>query len=383
MASSRRGIKRSADPEAKATLSAKKLKTDTDSPNSKNTKDKQIPAESKTQSSEDNIAIICEAATCITKTLLGYGADNNWPDLVQNEGRSWVAGDYARNWLYISAKDRLALSGTHEEKTPKGQTNRFFYHSPFAEEPYPISARHKKANQSARIATGAVLAHSGSCDEHAHTLGTLLRELLPVGTPINICHFKSHTAEIMDFDHTFVVIGNVQDELRDDDSVNIENQKHNDNLLVVDAWPTQGGAIALKDFLFRKEVQNDQYLHVQTTILADGKDHLMKRVLKQKKLLHASDVTFTQSGPDAPEHHALADQKNITQQIKPYSLDEIRKSDGTYTSRTIADNYQMHPETKAKIQEILQTHPLLKQEIDSIQTELQSAGVKRRLGTNL
>lgn len=312
--------------------------------------------------------LTASAISQITKALLGFGTDNNFPDVQQSEGRSWHAGLFGKRWQYISAKDRLNIYKKPSQKIPK-HSKRSFYHIPFEEEPDT-----QKFNHIARVATGAILARSGSCDEHSFVAAMLLRQFLPNGTTINICHFQSE--DNVDFPHSFVVIGKIEDD------TSVSGKIKNENLIVVDPWPITGGAVRLKDYIFRNQTNGNYFLKAEATFTADNKDHIIKRVKKQKNLLKKIPENLTLSGFQDPnlKYHKLEDQKDIATKIKAIPLAEISKVD-MYTYTTIAEGYKDPPGTAETVKKMLDFFPDLKEEIESVTQDLTKAGVKKRLGT--
>jgi hypothetical protein len=314
-----------------------------------------------------NIPDICAAAVRITKGLLGYGAENNWTDVLNSEGRSYSAGSYRRNWLYISAKDRLnqdgnSLDSDECKEADKSQNKNYFFYSPKFETP------DAKSNFLARKAASAVMAHTGACDEHAYVLAMLLRHLLPIGTPINICAFKN---DITDDDvlHTFVVVGHVQSEKAELSRAELKKYQANDMQLAVDAWPILGGVVKMRDFWLRQNSYSDKSerailsLRIDHKLVADGKDHLIKRVLKQRVLLAASqdeklNLSFNQSG-SCFYSSDLKTQKNITAHIKPVKFDD-EEIPGMMFAENIADSYQEPEGAISALLQILKQHSALK-----------------------
>jgi hypothetical protein len=341
-----------------------------------------------------NIPNICAAAVRITKGLLGYGAENNWTDVQNSEGRSYSAGYYRRNWLYISAKDRLnqndnAMSGDGLEETTKAPADEsekksYFFYSP------KFETTDAKGNFLARKAASAVMAHTGACDEHAYVLAMLLRHLLPIGTPINICGFKNDRTDD-DVLHTFVIVGHVQSENPELTHSELKKYQGNDMQLVVDAWPILGGVVKLRDFWLRlnsysdKNKRADINLRIDHTFLADGKDHLIKRVLKQRALLAASQdekssLTFNQSGSGFYAGD-LKTQKNITEHIKPVIFDDDEII-GMWHAPYVADPYQEPEGAIATLHLILKQHSALKDLLIWVDEEL-GDDVSERIGSGV
>lgn len=322
-----------------------------------------------------SITEICAAAVRITKSLLGYGAENNWIDVQRSKGRSWLAGDYRRNWLYVSSKNRMAPTQNVEEEK---EENTFYYYQP------ALEPTDKKLNSIVRKAVCAILAHSGSCDEHAYVLATLLRHLLPIGTPINICAFKNNQSA-SDFPHTFVVIGNAQNENGRLTEEELEKYMANDLLIVADAWPIQGGAILLKDFFLRKNTYSSAVynsplsLRVDHTFYADGEDHLTHRIEKQRaRVKNAAKKkkghTFSPASFFFP-HHELTEQHKL--KISTMPLYGYRESTGMWEANSIA--YDSHARTEPEntrfvISEILGANPQLKDLLCQTDDELNIDG---------
>ncbi|WP_133128845.1 hypothetical protein [Legionella nagasakiensis] len=314
-------------------------------------------------SSGENPGLIalCDAAAHLTKALLALGAENNLDDVLTSRGRSWEAGKYRTNWLYLSRTDH----GVREETSAKrddegwqklfevGLRQTFFYHIPAYE---PKNA-HK--NYVARNAACAVLSLTGNCDQHAFVLATLLRAILPIGTPINICGMRMRGR---DFPHTFVVIGDLGSE-RIISLMGPGAKK----LLVVDAWPAQGGAVCLEDFFVCEGALHAAQLVVDLRFIADGQDHLVKRVAKQKILhdiLKAEDADVEVQPSVSLRgmflHHELAEQINYTQQIcrhryLPASLEEY--GIGMFAAPAISSRYSTPEGSAAAYDYILNHYP--------------------------
>ncbi|AHE68398.1 hypothetical protein [Legionella oakridgensis] len=308
-----------------------------------------------------SIIALCDAAAYLTKTLLALGAENNLDDVVASRGRSWEAGKYRTSWLYLSRTDH----GLREESLKKanaegwqtlfkaGIKQTFFYHIPSYE---PKNARR---NYVARNAACAVLSLTGNCDQHAHVMATLLCAILPVGTPINICGMRMGGR---DFPHTFVVVGN----LGGGHLISLTKPGIKD-LLVVDAWPTQGGAVRLEDFFVCEGALPAAQLIVDMRLMADGKDHLIKRVAKQKILYDvlAAEDECVEAGPSQSLlghflHHELVEQITYTQQIHRHrylstSLDEYDAS--MFAAPTVSSRYAPPTDSAAAYNYILECYP--------------------------
>lgn len=275
----------------------------------------------KTDQSTPNLAALCDASVRIAKTLLGLGAENNWDDVVESKGRSMEAGKYRAGWLYLSRKDHNIQDGVVE--TPKsgwfktfkkqGIPQTFFYNMPRSE------SRTNK-NYVARNAACAVLSLTGSCDQHAFVEATILRAILPIGTPISICGMRLAGRN---FPHTFVIVGDLKSNRHEIPLTELDTTK----LLAVDAWPTQGGAVVLKDFFVCEGLINRATLIVDQRYEADGKDHLVKRIAKQKILLDILDSQFSEESEEPMinaepggsltfyTHHDLSEQMTYTKRI--------------------------------------------------------------------
>jgi uncharacterized protein YkuJ len=336
------------------------------------------PRTDKSQTSPDDIEAICAAAVMFTKSLLGYGAENNWQDIQHSEGRSLNASHYRQNWLYLSSKDRLSrkdnvdmddltssTSPSSHAKTEEKASVTYFFHNPSFE------LADAKKNYIARKATCAVLAHTRNCDEHAYVLSLLLRELLPAGTPINICAMRDKETNL-DFPHTFVVVGHIHNEM----IIPITTYNMNNNLLTADAWPTQGGVVKLKDFWLRDPANSKYKLHVDCTFIADNKDHLVKRVNKQIALLNAAankqkGYEFEKSGDAYPLYnfHELV---NMTKNIKTVPLAEDEYNDGYYDVQEISQSYTAPAKTNAMVFAICKQFPHLKKLLEWSDDQLEN-----------
>lgn len=300
---------------------------------------------------------LCDATVRITKKLLALGADNNWDDVQHCQGRSLEAGKYRDHWLYLSRTDH----GTSKEFVKKekadwfrtfldGTPQTFFYHTPKTE-----SILHRSYVE--RNAAAAVLSLTGSCDQHAYVLATLLRAILPIGTSINICGLKMGDKP---FPHTFVVIGS----LRENSKVPL-TALPTGSLLVLDAWTTVGGVVLLKDFFVCAGALQEGVLIVDKSYIADGQDHLIKRVSKQKILLdiiknedpdinveNGSNVSFC-------IHHDLLEQANYTQMIKRDRYLTQSPSDylGMFCAPTISEKYTQSTKNLEAFSYICENYP--------------------------
>lgn len=342
------------------------------------------------------IATICSAAVRFTKSLLAYGAENNWTDVVNSEGRSWNAGDIRREWKYISKKavshagKRLKpVDMPSEPQSPSAAptSKPYFFYNPSHEH------RDAKLNYIARKAAAAVLAATGACDQHAYVLAMLLRMLLPPGIPINICAMHDNSKD-EDFSHTFVVLGHIQKEsphLTTERAISA--YKMNDDLLVVDAWPTTGGVVRMRNFWLRDLPERTSYLartlRVDCTYLSDGVDHLLKRVEKQKRLneqLSHEQVEFTsESLFDTPEE-ILKKQKEVHKHIKSIkSLEGYRDGPGMWGAESVVKSGEYHepPDTENMMQKILASYPLLRKLLDDVDEKLEEKKVPTRKGSGL
>jgi hypothetical protein len=342
-----------------------------------------------------NILAICAAAVRITKGLLGYGAENNLTDVCNSDGRAYSAGFYRKNWLYISAKDRLnpdndsmiddECKETNKTLANKSQNKNYFFYSPNFE------TADAKSNFLARKAAAAVLAHTGACDQHAYVLTMLLRHLLPIGTSINICAFKNNRSD-EDFLHTFVVVGHVTTEEPDLTSRERIKYQTNDKQFAVDAWPVLGGVVKLHDFWVRQQSHNDKSersllsLHIDHKFLADGKDHLIKRVLKQRALLAAAgiekpNITINQSGYGFYSND-LTIQKNIVQHVKPVNFMN-EKITGMWNAPSVTcSDYQEPQGTISTLHQILKQNSALKDLLIWVDEEL-GDDVSPRIGSGV
>jgi len=282
---------------------------------------------------------LCDATARITKMLLALGAENNWDDVQESRGRSKEAGRYRENWLYLSRTDHGDFADCPKERKTNwlnafrsGIQQTFFY--------YPSKTEFRThKNYIERNAAAAVLSLTGSCDQHAFVLATLLRAILPKGTQINICGLRMGEKN---FPHTFVVIGS----LRQNSRVPLTDLPL-DSLLAVDAWPTVGGAVLLKDFFVCDGAVRHGVLVVDKSYIADGKDHLIKRVSKQKILL---DI-IKAGDPDVvvePSRYltgatinSLEDEANYTQLIKrdKYLSEFPSDYEGMFCAPTISEKY--------------------------------------------
>ncbi|ARG98572.1 hypothetical protein [Legionella micdadei] len=304
-----------------------------------------------------NIVELCDAAAQITKMLLGLGAENNWSDVKESQGLSMMAGMYRGNWLYLSQVDR-----GEDEEPPKiknkanwfktfksGTPQTFFFYTPKTE-----SRKHRSYVE--RNAAAAVLSLTGSCDQHAFVLATLLRAILPVGTVINICGLNVAGETIP---HTFVVVG----------SIGRKNIRLRDlplhKLLAVDAWTIIGGAVELKDYFLCEGIIRDGFLVVDQSYLADGQDHLIKRVSKQKILLdiikegHSGIRVKSSSYLSSFIHHDLIEQINYTKVIKrdKFLSDLPDDYDGMFHGETVSATYQPPIRSNQALEYICRTYP--------------------------
>ncbi|WP_367607427.1 hypothetical protein [Legionella sp. W05-934-2] len=231
------------------------------------------------QYSHPSLISLCDAVARCAKALLALGAENNWSDIVLSKGKSQIAGKYRDNWLYLSRTDRSINDPKPPRTQPKSdwfslfnqdQKQKFFYHQPKYESVHNI-------NFVPRNAASAMMSLTGACDQHAFVVACLLRAILPINTPIRICGLKIKNHAIP---HTFVVVG----DLPSSKSIHLKNIDPG-SLIVVDAWVIQGGAVRLSDYIFTKNWLAHCKLEVDFSFQADGNDHLIKRVVKQK-LLH-------------------------------------------------------------------------------------------------
>ncbi|STY30356.1 Uncharacterised protein [Legionella wadsworthii] len=305
-----------------------------------------------------NLVELCDATARITKILLALGAENNWEDIQQSQGRSMLAGMYRSNWLYLSRHDRGEYTDPPKLEKKSDSSEAFlseipqtlFYYTPKTE-----SKTHK--NYVARNAAAAVLSLTGACDQHAFVLATLLRAILPKGTAIHICGLDVAQESIP---HTFVVVGN------------LPNKKYihlNDlllhRLLAVDAWTTIGGAVALNNYFLSSGNTQEEILIVDKTFIADGKDHLIKRIRKQKILYDIinedeMDITVQKSSYlSSFIHHELGEQVNYTKQIKrdKYLANSPYDYESVYDASTISIKYKQPERSKEVFEYICKNYP--------------------------
>jgi len=328
----------------------------------------------KKANTEENIIRIGAATVRFTKSLLAYGAENNWMDVKQSEGRSWNAAIYRQHWLYMSKKQRNKSSSTQHFLEDKSA--HFFYSQPIQEQ------RDSKNNYIARKAACAVLTRSGACDEHAYVATMLLRKILPLNTQINLCAFiNNKTGE--DYPHTFIVIGPAVNEGDVFDKKTLENYKKNNTLFVVDSWVIHGGIVRLKDYWLREELDVTLMsplhlsLKVNTTFYADQKDHLIKRVNKQtaliKEVIKKTEKLKFFSNCETICHHELVDQKDITKIVKPlHEIEQYRTDEDMWHNLSIADSYQEPIGTRDMMLEILSKYLDLKKLLEDIDEELEN-----------
>lgn len=305
-----------------------------------------------------NLPELCDATARVTKILLALGAENNWGDIQRSQGRSMLAGMYRSNWLYLSRHDRGEYKDPPklEKKADSSETflseipQALFYYTPKTE-----SETHK--NYVARNAAAAVLSLTGACDQHAFVLATLLRAILPKGTPIHICGLDAANESIP---HTFVVVGNLPNKKY----IHL-NEILLHKLLAVDAWTTIGGAVTLNNYFLCSGQTNEEVLIVDKTFIADGKDHLIKRIRKQKILFDMinedqMDITVLKSRYlSSFIHHELEEQVNYTKKIKrdKYLANSPCDYENVYNAPTISINYRQPVRSKEVFEYICKTYP--------------------------
>lgn len=303
---------------------------------------------------------LCDATAQIVKKLLALGAENNWDDARKSQGRSMMAGHYRNNWLYLSHTDR----GMHqdslksEKKTNWFETfqsstpQTFFYYTPKTE-----SRGHK--GFVARNAAASVLSLTGSCDQHAFVLATLLRAILPPGTIINICGLQLKQNAIP---HTFVIVGDTRKKGKD---IYLSELLLQQNLLAIDAWTTIGGAVPLNDHFIVSDAPKDTVVAVDQSFVADGKDYLVKRVRKQKILLdiikeNDPDIQIEKSALLSNfMHHDLQEQINYPEIIKrdKYLSSSPENYNEMANVSSISEYYKPSPRLLEAFNYILENYP--------------------------
>ncbi|WP_419419922.1 hypothetical protein ACNVED_01040 [Legionella sp. D16C41] len=303
-----------------------------------------------------NLVELCDATARITKMLLGLGAENNWEDIQRNKGRSMAAGLYRSNWLYLSRTDhgrtekppKCEQKQNWEAAIQEGQQT-FFYYPPKLE---------SKNNKSIieRNAAAAVLSLTGSCDQHAYVLATLLRAILPLGTPIHLCGLKMFGKNIH---HTFVVVGFLNSK-----KYLPLNTLPIHSLLVADAWPTIGGAVPLADFFICEGQINDGVLLIDKSYLADGKDYLIKRIRKQKILLDMAKSEFSNLSTKPSDYlstvtyNTLQEQADYPKLIKRNKyLAKFSDYDELFLVPTISEKYKMPVRSQQAYDYICENYP--------------------------
>ena len=316
------------------------------------------PSAKKRKQETFSISELADGVAQITKKLLGLGAENNWTDITNSDGRSLNAAKYRANWLYLSSSDR-GQDSELSNRTNKdnwfdtfksGVSQTFFYYTCKTE-----SRTHR--GYIARNAAAAVLSLTGSCDQHAYVTATLLRSILPKGTLINICGLKQGDISIP---HTFVVIGNVGSHK----TINLTKPLLQ-NLLAVDAWPTQGGAVKLEDYFLCSEPKAEMVLVIDQSIIADGVDHLVKRIKKQNLLFdivsekHPNIQIKKSDYLSRFIHHDLEEQINYTNLIKrdPYLSSSSLDYEDIFEVDLISDKYIKPVRSKEIFEYICQIYP--------------------------
>ncbi|MGQ3889964.1 hypothetical protein ACQUW5_13155 [Legionella sp. CNM-1927-20] len=308
---------------------------------------------------------LCDATAKITKMLLALGSENNWIDIKENKGRSIDAGKYRSNWLYLSRTDhdiynedsKKAQKSDWFEMYKIGHSQRFFYHIPTTE--YKIHRSHIERN-----AAVAVLSLSGCCDQHAYVLATLLRAILPRGTQINICGLKELSGK--NIPHTFVVVGSLSAK----NNILLSTLPTN-ILLTVDAYPIIGGAVVLRDFFLCSGALDKLTLVVDKVYFSDGKDHLIKRISKQKVLLDIiKEQTQEKKGDPIISierssmtpfftHHTLEEQTNYTNMIKrnKYLSEDSSDYENIFSIPIISESYKTPIRCKEAYEYICRNYP--------------------------
>lgn len=290
--------------------------------------------------------------------MLALGAENNWADVKNSHGRSVNAGLYRDNWLYLSRTDHGQYKETPKPKSKSnwftslisGTPQTFFYSLPKTE-----PSTH--TNYVARNAAAAVLSLTGACDQHAFVLASLLRAILPRGTVINICGLQKNGKNIP---HTFVVVGDLNEQ-KSTPLAKLAAQP----LLAVDAWPIQGGAVALRDYFLCRELALNAELIVDHSFIADGVDHLVKRVKKQKLLFDmiTAELPEVQVTPSASLssfiHHELDEQLNYPKNITRdrYLTESSLDYEHIFEVASIAEKYNQPIRSKEIFEYICEHYP--------------------------
>lgn len=322
-----------------------------------------------------SVRALCDASVRITKALLALGAENNLADVLDSKGRSITSGTYRTNWLYLSKKDHSALTcgvsntakaaGSAILEDSAGSTCSNWYDTFSAGTPQTFfyntskTELRTKKNYMARNAACAVLSLSGSCDEHAFVLATLLQAILPAQTEITVCGME---LKGIPFPHTFVVVGKLKEGLRKIPLADLDTR----GLLAVDAWPTQGGAVKLEDFFVCVGSIDKATLIVDQRFKADGEDHLIKRVVKQKILLDIIEekdpliATIPASSLPSLTFTELTDQIHYVEKIKrvpSLSSNPSDYGDDMFNCFTVSATYAEPLDAQVAYDYILENYP--------------------------